>query len=289
MRERRAGFGLCIASMIAACIGISTVHAARSDTARVAVAANFTDAAKEIGVRFERTTGYKAVFSFGSTGQLYAQITQGAPFEVYLAADQARPMKAVEEGYAVPDSRFTYATGAIVLFSTNPKLVRGEETLRTAGFTKLAIANPVTAPYGAAAMQVMRALGVYEALVPKLVRGENIAQTYQFVATGGAELGFVALSQVQKDGRGSRWIVPEKLYTPIAQDAVLLKPGADKPAARAFVRFLQGPQARQVKQKYGYGPGTRESRDWRHFRFASDSRATRSRAPAFAAFFSTAR
>lgn len=255
MQEHRTGLGHCVAAIITAFIGISVVHAARAETTRVAVAANFTNAAKELGVRFERATGYKALFSFGSTGQLYTQITQGAPFEVYLAADQARPKRAVEEGYAVPGTRFIYATGKIVLFSTDPGLVRGEQTLRTGNFTKLAIANPVTAPYGAAAVQVMEALGVYEALAPKLVQGQNIAQTYQFVRIGGAELGFVALSQVVRGREGSRWIVPAKLYIPIAQDAVLLRAGADKQAARAFVKFLGSPQAHEVERKYGYATG----------------------------------
>jgi len=256
MQKRRTGLGHWIAAIATVFIGISAVQAVRAETTQVAVAANFADAAKELGVRFERATGYKAVFSFGSTGQLYTQITQGAPFEVYLAADEARPKRAVEEGYAVAGTRFIYATGRIVLFSTNPELVRGAQTLRTGNFIKLAIANPVTAPYGAAAVQVMKALGLYEALVPKLVQGQNIAQTYQFVRIGGAELGFVALSQVVRTSEGSRWIVPAKLYVPIAQDAVLLKAGADKRAARAFVKFLRSPQAREVKRKYGYG--TRE-------------------------------
>ncbi|MDJ0948321.1 MAG: molybdate ABC transporter substrate-binding protein [Alphaproteobacteria bacterium] len=222
---------------------------------RIAVAANFTQAAREIGAAFQAATGNRPIFSFGSTGQLYAQITQDAPFEVFLAADQARPRKAVENGLALGDSRFTYATGKITLFSKMRDLVAGEATLRDGRFTRLAIANPDTAPYGAAAVAAIKALGLYQALKPKIVQGNNIAQTYQFVATGNAELGFVALSQVIDKAGGSRWAVPEHLYRPIAQDAVLTRRGADSETARAFLVFLRGPEARAVKEKYGYGAG----------------------------------
>jgi molybdate transport system substrate-binding protein len=221
----------------------------------VAVAANFTEAAKEIGALFEQSTGHKAVFSFASTGTLYTQISQGAPFEVFLAADQKRPDKAIDEGFAVAGSRFTYATGKIVLYSKDKSLVKGEATLKDGNFTKIAIANPVTAPYGAVAVAAMKKLGVYRAVEPRIVQGNNIAQTYQFVETGNAELGFVALSQVARLDDGSRWQLPQALYPIIAQDAVLLKRGADNPAARAFVDFLKGPEAANVKTKFGYGTG----------------------------------
>jgi molybdate transport system substrate-binding protein len=238
-------------------LGIVTASAppGRAAEVKVAVAANFTTAAKEIGALFAKATGHEALFSFGSTGQLYAQIAQGAPFAVFLAADQARPKKAVAAGFAVAGSRFTYATGKIVLFSMTKGLVTGPATLRQGRFAKIAIANPVTAPYGAAAVQAMKALGVYRRLSPKFVQGNNIAQTFQFVRTGNAAVGFVALSQVVRNNDGSRWIVPEKLYAPIAQDAVLLKPGTASAAARAFLAFLKGPQADAVKAKYGYGTG----------------------------------
>jgi molybdate transport system substrate-binding protein len=225
----------------------------RAGETKVAVAANFTDAAKEIGAAFERASGHKAVFSFGSTGQLYAQITQDAPFEIFLAADRRRPEMAQAEGFAVTGSLLTYATGRIVLFSKDKGLVAGEQTLRDGKFTRLAIANPATAPYGAAAIEAMKALGVYEMLSAKIVKGNNIAQAYQFVQTGNAELGFVAMSQIAGSDAGSRWIVPAKLYTIISQDAVLLKKGADNEAARAFLAFLKGPEARAIKEKYGYG------------------------------------
>lgn len=240
---------------IASAILLSAANTAYADEVKVAVAANFTAAAKEIGVAFEKVTGHKAVFSFGSTGQLYAQITQDAPFEVFLAADQDHPEKAVNERLAEAGSRFTYATGSIVLFSKDKDLVKGEETLREAAFTKIAIANPDTAPYGRAAIEAMKKLGVYEALQPKIVRGNNIAQTYQFVETENAEIGFVALSQVADHEEGSRWIVRGDVYSTIAQDAVLLKKGAEKEAATAFVEFLRGDEAKAIKKKYGYGPG----------------------------------
>jgi molybdate transport system substrate-binding protein len=242
-------------AVIAAAIAvIAALDQAAAAEIRVAVAANFTEPAKEIGVMFEASTGDKAVLSFGSTGQLYAQITQGAPFDVFLAADQARPERAVSEGYAVAGSRITYATGKIVLFSMDKDAVHGGATLERPDIARVAICNPATAPYGAAAVETMKALGVYDKLKPRLVVGENIAQAYQFVATGNAEIGFVALSQVARDpGKGSRWIVPAKLYKPIAQDAVLLSDAAGKPAAKAFVAYLKSPQARAVIEKYGYG------------------------------------
>jgi molybdate transport system substrate-binding protein len=228
-------------------------QAARAGETTIAVATNFTDAAKEIGAAFEKATGHKAIFSFGSTGQLYAQIGQNAPFEVFLAADQARPQKAVDEGLAVHASRVTYATGRIVLFSRDKTVVKGKETLTDSAITKVAIANPVTAPYGTAAVEAMQALGVYDALSAKLVKGSNIAQTYQFVATGNAEIGFVALSQIAAHDEGSRWLVPAELYKPIAQDAVLLTKGQGNDAARAFMDFLMKPEAKAIKEKYGYG------------------------------------
>lgn len=222
----------------------------------VAVAANFTEAAREIAAAFKAKTGHEAVLSFGSTGQLYTQITQDAPFQVFLAADDERPQKAVEGGLAVPDSRFTYAVGKLVLWSRTEVLVQGEETLKTAGFSKIAIANPAAAPYGAAAVEAMKKLGVYEALQPKIVQGNTIAQALQFVGTGNAELGFVALSQLAGITGGSRWLVPQALYAPIRQDAVLLKKGEGNDAATAFIGFLKGPEATAVIKKYGYATGS---------------------------------
>ena len=220
---------------------------------RVAVAANFTETAKELASVFQKQTSHTAVLSFGASGQLLTQVQQGAPFEVLLSADRERPEQAVALGVAVADSRFTYAVGKLVLWSKSPELVKAETTLKTAKFTKLAIANPETAPYGAAAVEVLEALGVRAAIAPKLVQGNSIAQAYQFIDTGNAELGFVALSQVVGSSAGSRWVVPQNLYTPIRQDAVLLKTGADSVAAREFLAFLKSPAARVLIEKYGYG------------------------------------
>jgi molybdate transport system substrate-binding protein len=219
---------------------------------RVAVAANFTEPAPKIGALFEQSTGHKALFSFASTGQLYSQIAFGAPFEVFLSADQARAKAAVENGLAVPGSRFTYATGRIALYSPTLNLDHPKAVLKVADFSHLAIANPETAPYGRAAVEAMRAFGVFEALEAKLVRGNNVSQTYQFVKTGNAELGFLALSQIIGEEKGARWIVPANLHTPIAQDAVLLQKGAENEAAQAFLRFLKGPEAQDIKKSFGY-------------------------------------
>jgi molybdate transport system substrate-binding protein len=218
----------------------------------VAVAANFTEAAKEIAAAFKAKTGHEAVLSFGATGQFYTQITQGAPFQILLSADDARPKKLVDDGLAVMDSRFTYAIGKLVLWSKMPGLVKGEETLKAASFAKLSICNPAAAPYGAAAIEAMQSLKVFEALQPRLVEGATITQAYQFVETGNAELGFVALSQLTGPETGSRWLVPQELYSPIRQDAVLLKSGAANEAATGFIAFLRSPEARVIIQKYGY-------------------------------------
>lgn len=226
--------------------------AAMAETVSVAVAANFTDAAQEIARRFAAETGHEAVLSFGATGQFYAQITQGAPFEVFLAADDERPALAVREGYGVEGSVFTYAIGQLVLYSTDAGLVTGERTLKDAGFEKIAIANPETAPYGAAAIQAMQALGVYDVLKPRIVQGQNIGQAFQFVQSGNAELGFVALGQVAQQEGGSRWVVPQADYEPIRQDAVLLKGGEDNPAAAAFIAFLKGDEAAGIIERFGY-------------------------------------
>ena len=242
-----------LAAFLWAAISMTGSCRSRPDrTVRVAVAANFAETVKEIAQRFQTATGYKAVLSFGSTGQLYTQITQDAPFEVLLAADEETPRKAVAAGLGLEDSVFTYAIGKIVLFSANLDLTNGEAVLRRGEFEKIAIANPVTAPYGAAAVEAMKALGVHERLGGKIVQGNNIAQTLQFVETGNAELGFVALSQVVGKNAKSMWIVPETLYSPIRQDAVLLKKGGANEAARAFLAFLKSRAAQKLIEKYGY-------------------------------------
>ena len=223
--------------------------------ARIAVAANFREAAREIGAAFAAATGHHVEFSFGSTGQLFVQIAQGAPFDAFLAADQDRAERAIEDGLGVRGSRFTYATGTIVLFSIDDKLVAGPETLHRGQFGKLAIADPASAPYGAAAIETLRALDSLNGLKSRIVWGLNIAQTYQFVHSGNAELGFVALAQIARHAHGSRWIVPQSLHGPIAQDAVLLRRGANNDAAKAFLAFLRGPEASKVRKKYGYVGG----------------------------------
>ncbi len=240
--------------MVAAVLAVAALSAgqASADQTNVAVAANFTDAAKDIAAAFKAKTGHEAVLSFGSSGQFYTQITQDAPFQIFLSADAERPEKLVNDGFGVAGSRFTYAIGRLVLWSNDPSLVKGEETLKNGGFSKIAIANPAAAPYGTAAVETLKALGVYDALQPKIVQGNNISQTFQFVDTGNAELGFVALSQLTGNDSGSRWLVPQELYTPIRQDAVLLKKGEGNKAAAAFMDFLKGPEARAIIEKYGY-------------------------------------
>jgi molybdate transport system substrate-binding protein len=240
---------LAIIAIFAAVVG-GNAQAAETN---VAVAANFTDAAKEIAAAFKAKTGHQAVLIFGSSGQLYTQITQDAPFQIMLSADDERPKKLVADGLAVADSRFTYAIGRLVLWSKTKDYVKGEETLKAGAFAKLAIANPAAAPYGAAAVETLQALKLYEPLQPKIVQGNNIAQTFQFIDTGNAELGFVALAQLAGEPAGSRWVVPQSLYTPIRQDAVLLKKGAGNEAAAAFLAFLKGPEARAIIEKFGYG------------------------------------
>ena len=227
--------------------------AAVAGEAKVAVAANFTEAAREIAARFKVRTGHEAILSFGSSGQFYTQIANGAPYEVFLSADVERPQRAEAEGLAVPGSRFTYATGRLVLFSKTPGLVDGKgAVLAKGGFEKLSLADPKAAPYGQAALETLTRLKLYDALKPKIVTGGSITQAYQYVQTGAAELGFVALSQVVGERGGSRWLVPASNHTPIEQQAVLLKTGANSAAAKAFLTFLKSGEARAIIKRYGY-------------------------------------
>ena len=241
------------------CVALSAgllACAAQAAEVQIAVAANFSAPIKEIAAEFEKDTGHKLIASLGPTGGFYTQIHNGAPFEVFLSADDATPERLEKEGAIVPGSRFTYAIGKLVLWSAKSGYVDGKgEVLKKNAFKHLAIANPKTAPYGAAAIQVLAKLGLGEAVKPKLVEGANIAQAHQFVSTGNAELGFVALSQVSKDGKlteGSGWTVPAELHDPIRQDAVILAKGKDNPAAQALVDYLKGPKAAQVIKAYGY-------------------------------------
>jgi len=227
-----------------------------ADEVQVAVAANFTAPMKIIAADFEKATGHKAELSFGATGKFYAQIRNGAPFDVLLAADDETPAKMEKEGLAVPGSRITYAIGALALWSARPGFVDDKgAVLKKGDFAHIALAAPKLAPYGAAAIETLSKLGLLSALEPKFVQGENIAQAYQFVSTGNAELGFVALSQIYANGRltgGSAWIVPADLHKPIRQDAVILTRGKDNPAAAALFKFLKSRQARKVIRSYGY-------------------------------------
>lgn len=229
---------------------------ALADEIQVAVAANFTAPMQQIAAAFQEETGHVVKASFGATGKLYAQIKNGAPFEVLLAADDKTPTKLVEEGAAVKDSQFTYAIGTLVLWSAKPDFVDDAgQVLKTGDFNKVAIANPKLAPYGVASIETLTALGLLDAIEPKFVMGESISQTFQFVDTGNAELGFVALSQVMEDGKikkGSAWVVPGKFHEPIRQDAVILNNGKDKPAAAALMDFLKGEKAQAVITSFGY-------------------------------------
>lgn len=234
-------------------LALATAAPALGAEVKVAVAANFAEPAKAIAARFKARTGHDATLSFGSSGQFYAQIANGAPFGVFLSADRERPEKAEAEGLSVAGSRFTYAVGRLVLYSKTPGLVDGAgAVLRTGRFRRLAIADPRSAPYGLAAIETLGALKVDGALAPRLVQGTSITQAYQFVDTGAAELGFVALSQVTAVRGGSRWIVPAAFHTPIEQQAVLLKTAAANPAATAFLAFLKGPEARAIVRRQGY-------------------------------------
>ena len=241
---------------VSALASLIMLNSAWAGEVQVAVAANFTAPIQAIAQDFEKDTGHTLVAAYGATGQFYAQIKNGAPFEVFLAADDSTPAKLEQEKAIVPGSRFTYAIGTLALWSAKPGYVDDKgEILKQNTFQHLAIANPKTAPYGLAATQVLDKLKLTEATQAKWVEGQNITQTYQFVSTGNAELGFVALSQIYKDGKvqsGSAWIVPAQLHAPIRQDAVLLDKGKDNPAAKALVEYLKGPKAAAVIKSYGY-------------------------------------
>ena len=229
---------------------------AHADTVRVAVAANFYPLMQRMAVQFEKDTGHQTVLSSGASGKFYTQIKNGAPFEIFLSADDETPARLLKEGDAVAGTAFTYAIGKLILWSPNANAVDAQgAVLKTGKFRHLAIANPKTAPYGTAAVEFMTQLGILNTLRPRLVQGENIAQAYQFVATGAAEIGFVAYSQVIKDGKigsGSGWLVPASAYTPIRQDAVLLNKGKNATAARALLDYLKGQKATAIIQASGY-------------------------------------
>ncbi|SFX47869.1 molybdate transport system substrate-binding protein [Pseudomonas sp. NFPP02] len=241
-----------LAPLLAA-FALGTAHA---DEVQVAVAANFTAPIQAIAADFEKDTGHKLVAAYGATGQFYTQIKNGAPFEVFLSADDTTPQKLESEGATVRGSRFTYAVGTLALWSAKEGYVDAKgDVLKKNQFKHLSIANPKTAPYGLAATQLLAREGLSDKVKDKLVEGQNINQAYQFVSTGNAELGFVALSQIYKDGKvtgGSAWVVPASLHDPIKQDAVILNKGKDSAAAKALVDYLKGPKAAAVIKSYGY-------------------------------------
>ncbi|VVN05685.1 molybdate ABC transporter substrate-binding protein [Pseudomonas fluorescens] len=242
----------CLASLLA----VFAVGAVQADEVQVAVAANFTAPIQAIAADFEKDTGHKLVAAYGATGQFYTQIKNGAPFEVFLSADDTTPEKLEKEGDTVKGSRFTYAIGTLALWSAKEGYVDAKgEVLKKNEYQHLSIANPKAAPYGLAATQVLEKLKLTEATKAKIVEGQNITQAHQFVSTGNAELGFVALSQIYKDGNvssGSAWIVPADMHDPIKQDAVILNKGKDNAAAKALVEYLKGPKAAAVIKSYGY-------------------------------------
>lgn len=238
---------------------------ATADEVSVAVAANFAAPMEHIATRFTQDTGDKLVISYGATGKFYAQIKNGAPFEVFLSADQKHPQKLIQEKQAIPGSEFTYAIGKLVLWSPKPNQVNHYgDVLKSSSFKHLAMANPKLAPYGIAAKEVLEKGGFWDRYQDRLVLGENITQAHQFVATGNAELGFVALSQIKKQGKeleGSFWMIPQKMYSPLKQQAVLLKRGKESAAAKRFVEYLKSDKARTIIQEFGYELQKSESHD----------------------------
>ncbi|MBC3301871.1 molybdate ABC transporter substrate-binding protein [Pseudomonas sp. SWRI18] len=244
------------ASRLAGLVAALALGSVQADEVQVAVAANFTAPIQAIAADFEKATGHKLVAAYGATGQFYTQIKNGAPFQVFLSADDTTPQKLEAEGETVKGSRFTYAVGTLALWSAQPGYVDAQgAVLKQNQFKHLSIANPKAAPYGLAATQVLAKQGLTEQVRDKLVEGQNITQAYQFVSTGNAELGFVALSQIYKDGKvtsGSAWIVPASMHDPIKQDAVILNKGKDSAAAKALVDYLKGPDAAAVIKSYGY-------------------------------------
>ncbi len=247
---------LFIAAICVIAPGLMLSGPALAAEVKVAVAANFAAPMKDMAAAFEAQTGHRVVMTPGATGKFYAQISHGAPFEVFLSADDETPARLEKEGKAVSGSRITYAIGRLILWSPKEGLVTdGAQTLKAANFRFLSIASPRVAPYGMAAVQTMQKLGLLTTLEPKVVQGENIAQAYQFVTSGNADLGFVALSQVWQNGRlksGSGWVVPETYHDALRQDAVLLEAGKSSEAAKALMAFLASGKAREIMVSYGY-------------------------------------
>jgi molybdate transport system substrate-binding protein len=250
VRALKRGLGMWVVVWI-----LALPQLAWSGEVYVAVASNFLNPLKEIATRYKQDTGDRLILISGSTGKLYAQALHGAPFDVFLAADSKRPALLEREGMGVIGTRFTYAIGALVLWGLELGRVQGKESLAQMSKGKLAIANPKTAPYGRAAQQVLESLDFWEKLQPSLVRGENIAQTLQFVATGNAMLGFVAKSQVEDPRfkfKGSHWEVPVDMHEPILQQAILLNQGLANSSAKQFLKYLHGAVAKKIMRSYGF-------------------------------------
>ena len=238
---------------------ISTAGIVRAEMATIAIASNFGDVARHLVEEFESTSDHNVTLVMGASGRFYAQISNGAPFDAFLSADSEKPAELIETGLALSDSVFTYAIGRLALWSRDETLIQDDATaLSMDGSHKIAYANPRLAPYGKAALEVIKALSLLNVLEGKLVQGENIAQTYQFVFTGNADLGFVALSQILQGGTlgsGSAWVIPKSLHSPIRQNAVLLARARDNLAANEFMRFLKMPASRSIIRSYGYETG----------------------------------
>ncbi|AOV17783.1 molybdate ABC transporter substrate-binding protein [Acidihalobacter aeolianus] len=244
------------ACLLGTLLGLATPDAFADAPLHIAVAANFTAPIKLIAADFKQQTGKTVLPSFGATGMLYAQIRNGAPFALFLSADSRRPRLLAEQGLAVPSSRRTYAIGRLVLWSPHAgRFGDGGKVLRTGQFARLSIAEPKAAPYGAAAQQVLEHMGLWHSLQPRIVRGQSLTQAYQYVASGNAQLGFVALSQIAllpPARKGSQWLVPQSFYKPIEQQVVLLKRAANDPTAKAFYAYLKSPKVEKIIRRYGY-------------------------------------
>lgn len=254
---RRLFVSLSLAGLTAVSLVIGAT-AAKAEDVLVAVAANFADAAQDLAASYEKASGNKVVVTTGATGKLYAQIKEGAPFQILLSADAKTPQKLADEKAAVADSSFTYAIGKLALWSSDPKRIGTDAVaaLSAEDVQHIAIANPELAPYGIAARETLQALALWDKVQPKIVMGENIGQTHSMVASGNAELGFVAYSAVQnpkKKSEGSLWVVPQENFNPIRQDAILLNAGADSAAAKGFLDYLKTPEAHALIESYGYG------------------------------------
>ena len=258
VRSTGQGFGLFLGIQIILVVGlVGLPGVAFPDQVHVAVAANFADCLEQLGTAFEESTGHELIISRGSTGKHFAQITAGAPFDVFFAADSERPARLEADGLTVPGSRFTYAVGGLVLWMPRREPDNDQsvvEVLKSPEYRHLAIANPRLAPYGLAAKQSLTSLGIWDELEPRLVMGQSVGQTWQFVATGNAQLGLVAYSQwsAAEDSAGSWWIIDADLHDPIEQQAVLMLSAAKNDAAKRLMDFVRGPQARLIIETYGY-------------------------------------